>query len=203
MQPSTFTERDFPIHTWDTAPAPSKTAINWYQSNFGLVPNLAGIMAEAPALLLSYWNTQTNVAEFGTLTRQEMNIVQTAVAHTNRCQYCVAGHTAFGKTEYFGNTDEQLSAVRGDEEFEDPKLNVLRDFTLQVLETKGRITSAGLVSFLNAGYTRAQALEIVAHIAAKVMSNFANQIALTPVDGAFASFASSLPYHEERQVIIR
>jgi len=58
-----------------------------------------------------------------------------------------------------------------------------------------------LQSFLDAGYTRAQALDVVACIAAKVMSNYVNQIALTPIDEAFAPLAEGLPYREERNLL--
>lgn len=189
------------MHTLESAPEASKEAMQWYQENFGMVPNLAQILANSPALLLSYWQTQLNLLKHGALSKQEVNIVETVVAHENRCQYCVAGHTAFGKNPLFNNTDEQLGAVRSDIDFEEPKLNALRDFTLVVMKNQGRMADAKLQEFLDAGYTRTQALDVVACISAKVMSNYANQIALTPVDDAFASLADGLPYKEERQAI--
>lgn len=195
------TERHFPMHTIESAPEASKQAMQWYQENFGMVPNLAQILANSPALLLSYWQTQLNLLQHGALSKQEVNIVETVVAHENRCQYCVAGHTAFGKNPLFNNTDEQLDAVRNDIDFQDPKLNALRDFTLLAMKNQGRMANDKLQAFLDAGYTRTQALDVVACIAAKVMSNYANQIALTPVDNAFASLADGLPYKEERQAI--
>jgi uncharacterized peroxidase-related enzyme len=195
------TERDFTIHSLETAPEASRPAMEWYVENFQIVPNLAGILAESPALLLSYWQTQQNLLAHSSLTPQEINIVQTAVAHANECQYCVSGHTAFGKTEFFNNTDEQLGAVRSGDDFEDPRLNALRTFTLRTLENKGRMSAGQLQEFLDAGFTRAQALDVVANIAAKVMSNFANQIALTPIDEAFAPLAEGLPYNEPRRAL--
>lgn len=193
-----LTERDFPMHSVESAPEASRPAMEWYAENFGMVPNLAAVLAESPALLLSYWQTQQNLLMHSTLSRQEINVVQTAIAHANACQYCVAGHTAFGKMEFFGNTDEQLDALRSGEAFDDPKLNTLRDFALRVLQNQGRMSASQLQTFLDAGYTQAQALDVVANIAAKIMSNYANQIVLTPVDDAFAPLAEGLPYHEER-----
>ena len=198
MKDAKATERDFPIHSINSAPDASRPALDWYQENFGVVPNLAGVLAESPALLLSYWQLQNNLLENSTLNPQQINIVQTTVAHANECQYCVSGHTAFGKMEIFNNTDEQLNAVREDKDFEDKQLNALREFTLRVLDNKGRMAMSQLLAFLDAGYTRAQALDVVACIAAKVMSNYANQIALTPIDEAFAPLAEGLPYREER-----
>ena len=198
MKPTAYTERDFPMHSTASAAEDSLPALEWYKDRFSMVPNLAGVLAESPALLLSYWQLRQNLFAHSTLSRQEINIVQATVAHANTCQYCVAGHTAFGKMEFFNNTDEQLNAVRNEDAFEDPKLNALRDFTLLVLKKQGRISDGQLTAFLHAGYTRAQALDVVANIAAKVMSNYANQIALTPIDEAFAAFVDGLPYREER-----
>ncbi|GFE65117.1 carboxymuconolactone decarboxylase family protein [Litoreibacter roseus] len=198
MTTPTYTERNFPIHTAETAPEASKTPMIWYAETFGMVPNLAGILAESPALLTSYWQTQNNLLSNAALTSQEINVVQTSVAHANACQYCVAGHTAFGKMDVFGNTDEQLNAVRHDKPFEDAKMDALRDFTLLVLRNQGRMASSQLQSFIDAGFSRQAALDVVACVAAKVMSNYANQIALTPVDEAFAPLTADLPYREER-----
>ena len=195
------TFRDFPIHSLESAPDDARAALNWYNDNFSMVPLLAGVLAEAPALLNSYWRTQTTLLSQATLSPQEINIVQTTVAHENECQYCVAGHTAFGKTPVFENTDAQLQAIRTGESLGSKKLDTLRSFTLRVLETKGRVRDAELEEFLSVGYTRANALEIVACIAAKVMSNFANQIAMTPIDEAFAPLAEGLPYLENRELV--
>ena len=205
MKPTYYTQRDFPIHDASTASPESAEALNWYNENFGIVPNLAGVLAESPALLVSYWQLQNNLLTHSTLDRRQINIVQTAVAHANACQYCVAGHTAFGKMEFFDNTDEQLNAVREDKTFDDPKLEALREFTLLIMRNQGRMANSQLNAFLDAGFTRAQALDVIACISAKIMSNYANQVALTPIDDAFAPLAEGLPYREERtkQVVER
>lgn len=200
MTAPNVTERAFPIHTVETAPEQSQDVLNWYVETFGSVPNLAGIIAESPALLMSYWQTQNNLLANAALTPQEINVVQTSVAHANACQYCVAGHTAFGKTEIFGNTDEQLEAVRQDKPFKEPKMEALRDFTLLVLRNQGRMAQSQLNDFIDAGFSRQAALDVVACVAAKVMSNYANQIALTPIDEEFLPLAADLPYREDRAV---
>lgn len=195
------TERAFPVHTKETAPDAAHPALDWYVANFGMVPNLSGVMASSPALLLSYWQLQMNLLANSTLSPQENNVVQTTVAHANECQYCVAAHSALGKSDFFRNTDEQLNAIRTGVGFEEPRLNALRDFTLLVLNRQGRMSSGQLQSFLDAGFNRAQALDVVACIAAKVMSNYTNQLALTPIDAAFSTAAEGLPYREERAII--
>lgn len=197
-KPNAYTERDFPLHSKESAPEASVEAMNWYEQNFGMVPNLAQVLAESPALLNAYWQSQVAISGHSALTPAETNIVQTTVAHANECQYCVAGHTAFGKTEFFNNTDEELAAIREGKPFENPKHEALRDFTLRVARNQGRMSTNQLNEFLGAGYSKAAALDVVANVAVKVMSNYANQIVLTPLDDAFAALSEGLPYKEER-----
>ena len=64
----------------------------------------------------------------------------------------------------------------------DPRLEALRQFTVRVLETRGRVPEAEVATFLEAGFTRTHALEVVLGIAVKVMSNYTNSLAGTPLD---------------------
>lgn len=194
------TVRGFVIHTAESAPEPAKEVLQWYVKNFQFVPNLAGVMAESPALMRSYWQLQVNLQTLGTLSPPEDNVVQMTMAMENKCQYCVAGHHMAGKV-FFGSTEEQLQAIRAKSELPEAKFNALRDFALAVANSKGRVTDTQLQAFLDAGYTRAQALDVVGNLAAKVMSNFANQLALTPLDEQTKAFAEGLPFKEDRRVV--
>jgi alkylhydroperoxidase family enzyme len=48
--------------------------------------------------------------------------------------------------------------------------------------TRGRLSEADLDAFLSAGYTRAQALEVVAGVAVSVLANYANHLTDAPLD---------------------
>jgi len=50
------------------------------------------------------------------------------------------------------------------------------------VRTKGAIASADLNAFLSAGFAEKQALEVVLGVAIKVMSNYTNALAQTPLD---------------------
>ncbi len=196
------TQRGYSIHSIDSAPEPTKEVLQWYVENFQFVPHLAGVMADAPALSRSYWQLQQNLTSMGSLTPPENNIVQLAVAVENECQYCVAGHTLAGKM-YFQSSEEQLQALRMNAKLSEPKFNALRDFALQVMDSRGRVTAAQLKSFMDAGYTRQQSLDVVANVAAKVMSNYTNQIAETPIDDPMKPLAEGLPFKEDRKSVAR
>jgi hypothetical protein len=44
----------FPVHTLDSAPEASKSALRDVQTRFGMIPNLAGAMATSPVLIQSF-----------------------------------------------------------------------------------------------------------------------------------------------------
>ncbi len=194
------TERGFLIHDSKSAPVESLEAIAYYQKNFQFVPNLGGVMAESPALVQSYYQVQSNLQTIGSLTPPENNIVQMSIAMENECQYCVAGHSMAGKM-FFKSSDAELEAIRTKAKLPEVKANALRAFALAIYESKGRVTDKQLQSFLSAGYSRKQALDVVTNVAAKVMSNFSNQLARTPIDKQFKAFSNGLPFAEDRKTL--
>lgn len=194
------TSRGFSLHSIESAPEPSKEVLEWYKENFKLVPNVSAVMAESPALLRSYWQLQGNLKKLGTLTPAEDNIVQTSIAFENKCSYCVAGHTMIGKN-FFQASDEELAALRTGKDLPTEKAEALKAFTVAIYEKQGRVSEEELQAFIDAGYTRAQALDVVGSIAAKVMTNFTNQLALTPIDPAFEKLTEGLPFAEKRELV--
>lgn len=48
--------------------------------------------------------------------------------------------------------------------------------------TRGQISEADLQAFLAAGYTKAQALEVIVGVAVSVLANYANHLADAPLD---------------------
>ena len=77
--------------------------------------------------------------------------------------------------------------------YEDPKLEALRVFTLDLIENRGRISPGDLDAFLAVGFTKQNVLEINVVIAHKVLSNYTNHIVDTPVDDAFSRFTWTKP----------
>ena len=56
---------------------------------------------------------------------------------------------------------------------------------------RGRPDKAAIAAFYQAGYENRQLLEIILGISQKVMSNYINHLADTPVDKAFEAFTWS------------
>ena len=69
------------------------------------------------------------------------------------------------------------------------KLQALQDITLKIVRERGQINSADVEAFYAAGFKPHQLMDIVLGVAQKVMSNYINHIADTPVDEPFKKFA--------------
>ena len=85
----------FTIHTVESAPAEVKEVLETVQKdNNGYIPNLIGLLANAPTALEAY-RTVGAINRRNSLTPVEREVVQITAAVTNGCAFCVAGHTAF------------------------------------------------------------------------------------------------------------
>ena len=100
-------------------------------------------------------------------------------------------HTGLAKLDKV--PDDVIEALRNGVPIADPKLEALRTFTVQVVNRRGWVANADVQAFLDAGYTQQQILEVIVGMSYKVISNYTNHIANTPVDAAFKKFAWEKP----------
>ncbi len=187
------TKRGFNLELKEQLPAEIQEVFDWYVENFRFVPNLSRVMSEAPALLRSYWQTQLNLLQIGTLTPEENNVVQMSIAVENKCRYCASGHIMAGRM-VFGSSEEVMENIIAESDLPEVKLNALRDFALAVYEGKGSVSNEALTNFREAGYSNAQALDVVTNISTKVMSNFTNQLTNNELDEVLEPLAAELNY---------
>lgn len=174
----------FPVHTRESAPEASRPLLDAAQQKFGMVPNLMGILATAPAALGSYLAV-TGELEGSSLTPVEQQTVLIATSAENRCEYCVSVHSAVAGMVKM--PPEALEALRARRDPEDARLGALARFTRHVVDARGWVDGGELGAFLAAGFGEQQVLEVVTGVALKTISNYTNHIAGTPLDGAFES----------------
>jgi alkylhydroperoxidase family enzyme len=79
-------------------------------------------------------------------------------------------------------------ALRNRTELPDNKLQVLHLTTLALVRRRGRITEQEQADFFAAGYDRRHLIEIILGLSQKVISNYVNHLADTPVDKPFQKF---------------
>lgn len=156
------------------------------RKKFGFVPNLLGNMANAPSLLKAYLSVSSLFDETS-LSPTERQVVLLAASIQNKCAYCVAAHTTIASMQKVPK--DAVEAIRTRRQIADPKLQALRQFTEEIVETRGWPSDATRNHFLQAGYTEAQALEVILGIGMKTLSNYTNHLAGTPLDEQFAPAA--------------
>ncbi len=173
----------FQIHNEESAPE-AQQLINGAEQAFGFLPNLLGIMAEAPTLLEGYM-TLAGIFDKTDLSATERQIVLMVNNRLNGCTYCMAAHTGISKSQ--GVPDDVINALRQGAELSDPKLEALRVFAERTNVTRGWLEQDDIDALLAAGYTKRTVLEVILGTALKVMSNYTNHIASTPLDDAFSA----------------
>ncbi len=169
-----------------TAPEAAREVLAQVRKKFGFVPNLLGNMANAPALLKAYLSVSALLDETS-LTPTERQIVLLAASAKNNCTYCVAAHSAIASMQKV--PQDVVSSLRNRQPIADAKLEALRRFVEETVETRGWPSEATCKRFLEAGYSESQALEVLVGIGQKTLSNYTNHLAHTPLDEQFAPAA--------------
>ena len=177
-------------HSVQSAPAGSAPALEGLRKGLGVVPNLFATMAASPATLNGYLALDGVLAR-GTFSPAERQLMLTTISSENGCAYCTAAHSTFAAA--LRAAPDALAAARDEGAAEDPRLHALVTFTRAVVARRGHVGDDALASFLAAGYTPAQALEVAANVGLKTISNFIDGFAHFPLDAAFADQRWDVP----------
>jgi len=177
---------DLTPHTIETAPEKSHAIMKDYAERFGFVPNVVSILAESPPALNGYATTYGLLGETA-FTSAEQQLIFLAVSRANGCRYCVAAHSTAG--QMMGLDLDTINAVRDGRPVLDSKLAAIAEFATKMVEKRGHVSTLDTETFLTAGHTKAQVMEIILGCATKTISNYINHMAETPLDDAFSAMA--------------
>lgn len=182
----------FKLHTLNTAPVGALPILDAAQKGMGFIPNLYAHLAEAPVALEAYKQLGA-LLEKSSLTPEEQQVVLIAVSVENRCEYCVAAHSFIARNRVKIN-GAHITALRGNNQLVDSKLNALAAFARAVVRERGWVRGGQeLKDFYAAGYTQQNALEVILGVSMKTLSNYTNHLTDTPLDAAFANEAWQAP----------
>ncbi|MFG6551991.1 carboxymuconolactone decarboxylase family protein [Sulfitobacter sp. 916] len=177
---------DFTLHDENTAPEGSKELLAKSKAAYGMIPGLHAVMAEAPGLLEAYQQVHELFVN-SSFDKDELTVVWQTINVENACHYCVPAHTGIAKS--MGVDDAITNALRDNTALPNARLESLRDFTLALVRERGNLDDATVQTFLDAGFTKRNILEVILGYSQKIMSNYTNHIADTPVDKPFQKFA--------------
>jgi AhpD family alkylhydroperoxidase len=174
----------FPAHTAATAPQAARRTIESVEKRFGFLPAAVARLAESPELLDGFLRA-SGLFEATTLDPVAREVVIMVMATRNDCHICIAMHT--GKLRGLGADEDLVAALQAGEPLADPRLEALREFTLDVLATAGGVSDDAVRAFVAHGFTLRNALEVVLGIGAYTMSTLANRLTGAPVDHQLVS----------------
>lgn len=176
----------FTFHTEETAPEASKPLMQQSIKAFGRLPGLHKVLAESPQAYEAY-QTLHKLFQETSFDAEELTVVWQTINVEHECHYCVPAHTGIA---HMMNVDPSLiEALRNSEPMPNAKLQALQNTTLEMVRNRGHLTPETIDAFFAAGYGPKQLLEINLGLAQKVMSNYVNHFAETPVDEVFKRFA--------------
>ena len=176
---------EFTLYTAENAPEESKSLMADSVAAFGMVPNLHAVMAEAPTLLKGY-QVLHELFQKTSFNAEELTVVWQSINVEHACHYCVPAHSAIAASMKVdqGIVDSLVDKTP----LANPKLETLRETTLAMVRERGVISDEQIEKFFAAGYGKQQLLEIIVGLSQKVMSNYTNHLANTPVDAPFKKF---------------
>lgn len=151
----------FTDHTVETAPAASRRSMETVSAAWGRLPQAVARMAESPHALDGFLRMSA-LFEATTLDAHSRETVILTVAERHQCHLCIGIHEARMAELGPPGRPERLASVRR--------------FTHQVLASSGAVSDEELTAFLDAGYTRQNALEVVLGIGAYTLSTLANRL---------------------------
>lgn len=181
----------FDYLTKDTAPAESVPLIERSIRTYAFLPKLHAVLAVSPAAYQAYLDTFEYFEKKTTLTPLEQQVVFQTSNYENDCQYCMPGHTFLMKLAKMPDT--VIEALREGKPIADQRLEALHLYTQRLLTQRGHLSEAEIKEFIDAGYTRRQALDVLVGLAAKLVSNFTNALARTELDDPVKPYAWTHP----------
>ncbi len=167
-----------PLIDASSATADRKALLTQIHGAFGATPNMFRAAANSPAALQSMWGAFGALGG-GVIPAKLGEQIAVAVADRNACEYCLAAHTALGRKA--GASAEEMSAAQAGDAA-DPKTAAALRFALKLVEARGQVNDADVQAVRAAGYSDQEIVEILAHVALNLFTNYVNVAFAVPVD---------------------
>lgn len=176
------------VNTLETAPEKAKERMEMVQKANGFIPNLIGVLANSPQALEMYQEVG-KINSRTSLSPEEIEVVQITAAAHNGCDFCVAGHTKIG-TLKLKMPEAVLNALRARTTIEDnAKYQALAQFTMQLIDKRGKVSDEELAAIKAAGYSEQNILDVVLGVALATLCNYANNVAQNDINPELQAYA--------------
>lgn len=163
----------------EAAPKTSRDSLEGVNQLLGSVPNMFRIIANSPQTLEGYLGLNGALGK-GSLDAQTRERIALAVAEINGCQYCLAAHSYLG-SNFAKLSAAEIAANRGGTSA-DTKAAIAVGFAAKIAKNRGKVSDHDLQAVRQAGYSNAEIVEIVGHVALNTLTNYINEVLGTEID---------------------
>lgn len=152
--------------------------LNVIESQLGMVPNFLKVFANSPIALHAFLGLHgvANAGELDALTRERIAL---ALAQQNGCEYCVSAHTAIGRKT--GLSGQEIDNARAGTS-EDIKAAAIVKFANALMEKRGEVSTAEILTVRNAGVNDAELVEIITHVGMNFLTNVLGKASQVEID---------------------
>ncbi len=165
--------------TISDAPEKSRPLLDAVVKQLGSAPNLFRLASTSPAALEGYL-AMSGALGNGALPAATRERIALAIAEVNGCNYCLSAHTYLGKN--LAHLDDAEITANRSGASNDAKADAAVRFAAKVARERGHISDSDFAAVKHAGYTDAQVIEIVQHVALNVWTNYFNNVFQTEID---------------------
>ncbi|EWC59764.1 Macrophage infectivity potentiator-related protein [Actinokineospora spheciospongiae] len=161
-----------------TATGPAKPLLDDITAAFGATPAMFKAVANSPAALQMMW------AGFGALGGGRLGAalgeqIAVLVADRNSCEYCLAAHTALGRKA--GVSAEDMDRAQAGHSH-DPRTDAALGFAAKLVRDRAQVTDSDVEALRAAGFDDGEIVELVAHVALNLFTNYVNVALSVPLD---------------------
>lgn len=176
----------FKLYDIESAPNAVAEELAESLSAFGFIPNLHKVLAVSEQTLKMYKELHGAFSNTS-FDATELTVVWQTINNFHECHYCLPAHSAVAHMMKVESAI--IDDLRQGNTLRDPKLAALQATTLEITENRGHLSEITKTAFFEAGYGEQQLVEIVLGLSQKIISNYVNHLADTPLDEQFTQFA--------------
>ncbi|MGH3439583.1 MAG: carboxymuconolactone decarboxylase family protein [Sciscionella sp.] len=169
-----------PVHSVQDAPEQARQTLDGLAAKMGTVLNIHGEMAHSPVVLATYAAMQQAIAEHGSFDARTREAIALPVGNQDGCDYCQSAHTLSARKAGF--SEQETVAIRAGQHDGDAKLPALLTLARQLAGNVGEVDDAAWKQALDAGWSDTELVELFAHVAANLYTNYFNHYAGTELD---------------------
>ncbi|WP_244180979.1 carboxymuconolactone decarboxylase family protein [Amycolatopsis pretoriensis] len=182
----------YQIHTAATAAEAAREPLKVLEGAFGFVPAAAGLMANSPALINTFFSAFGHFRGGGTFGADERQVLLLSNAVANGSEWAVAFHTLEALQD--GVQPAVVEAIRQGEVPADQRMAALSAFTQSLIGKRGHVEDTEVQMFKAAGFTEEQVFEVITAVAISTMTNYTASLSQPPLEDAVLPHAWKAGY---------